>query len=369
MRRLMCLTAACVLFSLNCSTSQIATTALPRAAEFPVPVLEMTGSGSEIGSSHAQRLGGPIRNLFRAYLGRYFGNVFQKDLAMLAASSFEKHLAPEHREEIFALAGGVGLDEREIMLGQCFLDLSPMTACSTVALPAAAAPDGIARFGRNLDFPSFNVADKESVVLIVRPQGRYAFASVAWPGMVGVLSGMNEHGLALANMEVARGPRLPVAMPYTLLYRMVLERCRTVDEAIALLETTPRQTANNLMLMDAAGDRAVVEITPKAVVVRRAGDTAALISTNHQRGEDLDAAGRCPRFDSLHRASIAKFGNASREDVEKMLDNVSMGNMTLQSMIFEPANRVIYLATGANATSREYHRLNLKPRFEQLRTQ
>ena len=53
--------------------------------------------------------------------------------------------------------------------------------------------------------------------------------------MIGVLSGMNEHGLTLANMEVDRPRRLPVAMPYTLLYRTVLERCRTVDEAIALL--------------------------------------------------------------------------------------------------------------------------------------
>ena len=51
-------------------------------------------------------------------------------------------------------------------------------------------------------------------------------------------------------------------MPYTLLYRSVLEQCRTIDEAIAFLRNTPRQTANNLMLMDATGNRAVVEITP-----------------------------------------------------------------------------------------------------------
>ena len=55
-----------------------------------------------------------------------------------------------------------------------------------------------------------------------------------------------------------------MAMPYALLYRTVLERCKTVEEAIALLETTPRQTANNLMLMDATGNRAVVEITPES---------------------------------------------------------------------------------------------------------
>src|SRR5918993_2065111 len=158
----------------------------------------------------------------------------------------------------------------QALLGQCFLDLMPMTACSTVGLPAAAAPDSVARMGRNLDFPSFNVADKQSVVMIFRPEGRYQFASVAWPGMVGVLTGMNEHGLTLANMEVGRRQRLPAAMPYIMLYRTVLERCKTVDEAVKLLEETPRQSANNLMLMDASGGRVVVEITPEKVTVRRA---------------------------------------------------------------------------------------------------
>jgi len=67
-----------------------------------------------------------------------------------------------------------------------------------------------------------------------------------------------------------------------------------VDEAVALLERTPRQTANNLMLMDAAGGRAVVEITPESVYVRRADDGQALISTNHQRGQQSwDSTGRC----------------------------------------------------------------------------
>ena len=336
------------------------------AAETPtaVPVIEMSGSGEAMGQAHAKQLGEPIRNLFVAYFGNYFSSPVQKNLSMTAATAFRPHVLAEHRAEIAALAGGVGLDEREVMLGQCFLDLSAITACSTVTLPAAAAPDGVARFGRNLDFPSFNVADKQSVVMIFRPQGRYAFASVAWPGMVGVLSGMNEHGLSLANMEVDRPRRVPVAMPYILLYRTVLERCKTVEEAVELLRSTPRQTANNLMLMDAAGDRAVVEITPESVTVRRAPETAALISTNHHRGTDLDTGGRCRRYDYLHDTSAAEFGKVSRAGVQEMLGEVAQGKMTLQSMVFEPANRAIYLAVGKNAPRQRYHKLELVKYFK-----
>src|SRR5690606_3223097 len=159
------------------------------------------------------------------------------------------------------------LSTQQMMLGQCFLDLLPMTACSSVSVPASAAADGVGRLARNLDFATMGVADRHSIVLIYRPDGRHAFAAVSWPGMLGVLSGMNEHGLVLVNMEVSRGRRLPLAMPYTMLYRTLLEQCATVDEAISLLERTPRQTPNNIMLMDAAGARAVVEIRPEAIVV------------------------------------------------------------------------------------------------------
>jgi predicted choloylglycine hydrolase len=343
---------------------KLSTAAKKSEPPFPVPVIEMSGTGDALGTAHASQLGGPIRNLFRDYFGRYFKSDFQRDVALLAASAFGQHVDPQHKAEIHALARGVNLDDREVMLGQCFLDLSAMTACSTITFPAGAAPDGVARFGRNLDFPSFNVADKGTVVLIFRPQGRYAFASIAWPGMIGVLSGMNEHGLTLANMEVDRGRRLPVAMPYTLLYRTVLERCRTVGEAIALLENTPRQTANNLMLMDASGDRAVVELTPEKVEVRRAPDDAALISTNHQRGQDLDEPGRCERYDTLHDEGAQQFGDIGAEQVESMLGDVAQGKMTLQSMVFEPAKRVLYLAVGANAPTKGYHRLELRKYFE-----
>src|SRR5687768_6126520 len=344
--------------------ARAATAAEPGSqAEFPVPVIEMSGTGEAMGKVHAEQLGEPIRKLFAAYFGKFFQSDGQKKLSMMAATAFGPHVSAEHRAEIKSLAHGVGIDEREIMLGQCFLDLTSMTACSTVTLPATAAPDGVARFGRNLDFPSFNVADKQSVVMIFRPQDRYAFASVAWPGMVGVLSGMNEHGLSLANMEVDRPRRMPVAMPYILLYRTVLERCKTVEEAVELLKSTPRQTANNLMLMDAGGERAVVEITPESVTVRCAPATAALISTNHHRGTDLDSSGRCKRYDYLHDTSASEFGDISRDGVQAMLGKVAQGKMTLQSMVFEPANRVIYLAVGKNAPQQGYHKLELGKYF------
>lgn len=346
--------------------SAAAAVAQPAAAPaYRGPLVQLHGTPQEIGAEHAQALDNKIQTLHHKYLDVYVGTGAKRFIALGAAKMFESYFLPEHLREIDSLATHESMDEREAVLAQCFLDLSPMgVACSTITLPAAASPDHVARFGRNLEFSSLGVADKYSTVFIYKPEGRFKFVSIGWPGMIGVLSGMNEHGLALANMEVQRGVRLPAAMPYTLLYRMVLERCKTVGEAIDLIEKTPRQTANNLMLMDATGDRAVLEITPDAVTVRRTADDQPLISTNHQRGADCDTPGRCWRYDRLHKEGNAEFGHIGVPQLETLLARVSPGKPTLQSMIFEPSTRVIYLSTGANAAHGAFSRLDLKPAFD-----
>ena len=316
-----------------------------------------------MGSAEVARSADAIRTLHDKYLMRFVRGGVARFVALSEANAFENQLRPEHRAEVVALAKASHTDEREAMLGQCFLDIAQLSGCSTVAVSAQASPDGVGRFGRNLDFWSLNVADKYTTLFVVHGDGgRYAYASVGWPGMIGVLSGMNEHGLCLANMEVPRAMRPPTAMPYPLLYRTVLERCRTVGEAVRLLETTPRQTANNLMLMDAAGDRAVAEITPEGVHVRRAVGAAALISTNHQRDQDADTPGRCDRYDYIHATAAAEFGHVGEPAVTDMLRHVGRRG-TLQSMVFEPAHRVIYLAAGQDAAHRPYERIDLAPYF------
>jgi isopenicillin-N N-acyltransferase-like protein len=337
----------------------------PPAVErpFPLPIVLLKGSSSQLGAQEASQLGDSIHLLHDQYLNVFVGSGAKRFIALSAANLFESELRPEHREELHALATATKIDERETMLGQCFLDLAQLSGCSTITLPASAAPDHVARFGRNLDFWSLNIADKYTTVLIVQPNdGRFAYAAIGWPGMIGVLSGMNERGLSLANMEVPRSTRMPTAMPYTLLYRTVLERCSNVDEAVALLKRTPCQTANNLMLMDAEGSRAVVELSPAAVNVRYGKDDRALISTNHQRNQDTETPGRCDRYDYLHDASRTLFGKIDVRKIEGMLDTVGSRG-TLQSMVFEPSNRVIYLSAGTMAASKPFSRLDLKPYF------
>ena len=361
-----------LLLCVGCASTAVAPPS-PLAAPTPavpavsaVPVVQLRGDPARIGSEHGQRLGSVIRMLHDQYLLPLLADQRAGIEARVEAGLFYLYLLPEHRDELNALARAAGIGRLDAMLGQAFLDLMPQGGCSSIALPASASPDGVARMGGNLDFPSLHIVDKHGVLFIYRPAGRYQFAAIGWPGMIGVVSGMNEKGLCLRCMEVPRGLRPASAMPYPLLYRTILEQCADVDQAIDLLRRTDRQTANNLMLMDAAGNRAVAEIRPEGVVIRRPKPDAALLSTNHQRGQDNDTPGLCWRYDALHAESAEQFGHIGAADLQKMLGTVVQGDggdFTIQSMVFEPARRVLYLAVGADAPQRGYQRIDLNVYF------
>ena len=330
------------------------------AAPRSVAVVDLAGAPAEIGRACGVRLRERIRLLEERYVGGLFRDEAGRQRALQAALPFLDQLRPHHRVELLAMAESVGLPVERVLLANCFLDLLPAIGCATVTLPADAAPDGVARFGRNLDFPGHAVAADQSVLVVVRGTGRNSFAAVTWPGLIGVLSGMNEHGLTLANMEVARELRPAQAMPYALLYRTILEECATVAEAVALLERSPRQTANNLMLMDASGDRALVEILPASITVRPGRDGAALLATNHQRGGDDPGVGRCRRYDCMGDDCAAAWGSIDVAGLRRILTRVGQGDLTLQSMIFEPATGVLHLATGHRAAELPIQRIDVR---------
>src|SRR5262249_37192923 len=129
-----------------------------------------------------------------------------------------------------------------------------------------------------------------SLVTVYRPKKGRAFAAVGFPGLVGVLSGMNEAGLSLAVLEVfdikvgeehfdARG------VTYGLCLRRVLGQATTIDQAVKVLEGLRRTTTINVAIADRR-DVAVLEISPKRVV-KRQGRRGVCVTTNHFCSKEL----------------------------------------------------------------------------------
>jgi hypothetical protein len=165
-------------------------------------------------------------------------------------------------------------------------------ACSSFALLSGRTESGQLLHGRNLDYEVANGylagdgavtrALKDNVVVIeCEPSDGLPFSSVAWPGVVGVLTGVSRAGLSLACLTSTVPGERAGATPMPIIYRQVLQYAQSLEEAALLLRRSRRTIGNNLLIGSAREDDArVFEITPRMVAERRPTD-GYLATTNH----------------------------------------------------------------------------------------
>ena len=314
------------------------------------PVMFLSGNPEELGRQQALLAGAvinPMLDMPRDVVAHHgYARIWPLVTAM---SRILVHNAPEeYQREINALIDAGSLNRDGIYVGNSLVELRRMGGCSAFVVLPERSQTGELLFGRNFDFPSFGVLDKYHCLFIVRPEGKHGYASVGYPGMIGVISGMNDAGLSVATLDVYRSadgaPIFDAAgVPLAMTYRRILEECTTIAEAEALLKSVKRTTYMNLAVADA--ERAVVfEITPQTVGIRPP-QNSVLACTNHFQLDGLCTHESCQRIDSLNSLNRRRptFGIP---EVQAALHRVNQGEMTLQTMIFEPKSRRLRIAMG-----------------------
>ncbi|HEV3260199.1 MAG TPA: C45 family peptidase [Gemmataceae bacterium] len=335
-----------------------------------LPVLSVAGTPEEIGeqigvltAKHMDRLVSYPKTLLKqAGWESGWPALVRLSNALLA------QCPADHRKELDAIAKHSRVDRDLIVVGNTLPDIMKIAGCSTLVVePSRSAVKG-PLFGRNLDYPTLGFLQDYTLVTVYRPNGKHAFVSIGFPGMVGCLSGMNDAGLAVATLEVYSSkdgsPRLDFkGTPYTFCFRRLLEECATVAEAEKLLRSMKRTTMNNLAVCDKQGG-AVFEITSKNVVVRRS-EEAICACTNHfrtpalatVRAEALAGLKNDRRFACLvggvkeYRQKAGGLPRLGLADVARRLHAANQGELTLQTMIFEPAALRLHLACGKTPSS------------------
>lgn len=159
---------------------------------------------------------------------------------------------------------------------------SPLVGCTTFTFSGAAAADSPI-LARAFDFDVDDIFDERKAVFFVSEDGRIPFASVAWPGLVGVVSGMNREGVAVVVHGARGGPTRTAGEPVVQELRRLLSTSRTTSEAVRALERTDALVSHIVVISDAAGHAVAAERVPGArPFVRELGERSAV--TNHLEG-------------------------------------------------------------------------------------
>lgn len=242
-------------------------------------------------------------------------------------------LVPVHRR-LTDLAGGGDLAARFL---STWCPPGYLGACSLIALSGA----GETRLLRNYDLsPDLN----EGLLL------HSAWTGTPVMGMVeflwGLSDGINGHGLAVT-LAYGGSKRIGEGFGICTIVRYVLEVCRTVDVAVTVLKRVPSHMDYNLVLADATGRTASVEV--------HAGGGATLrdepIATNHQLDAELPDRAAFTRTVE-RRAALARMAADTvngDQAVARFLEpplfqtDYDGGFGTLFTAVFDPERRAMAL--------------------------
>lgn len=158
------------------------------------------------------------RNMVQYIPTEYLEEIYAMSLS--CSKYYDDYGTPYARQLNYHAAHDIGHTMQEYML----------VGCSSFAAWNEESVDGNLIVGRNFDFYVGDDFAKNKIVLFVNPDTGYRFASVTWPGMIGVVSGMNECGLTVT-INAAKGA-IPTytAMPISLLVRHILQYAKNIDE-------------------------------------------------------------------------------------------------------------------------------------------
>lgn len=277
-----------------------------------IPVLRVTGDAHAIGAAHGRLLGHLLDPMWPAVRPSIERTV--DDSGWFADSTHNMRLAwrwrfvddglvDSDRRMVAgaargAAASGVDLDYDDLVRTQAILDVGLPSLTSgeaelhTLSQSLTALAHQQAQPQRVWLARSFGLAGLDDggesaipVVTLAHPEGRIAWASVGWPGQLGVVTGINARGIALAlhPTRTVDVRETRTARPIAHLARAVLEQASTLDEAVKLLEVTPTLGAAVFVLADGSGQWLLVERTPSKAIVERAPKLAAIgdVLTTH----------------------------------------------------------------------------------------
>lgn len=215
-------------------------------------------------------------NLYNRKLYQYVPEEYKTEmygLSRYGAPEFNGIAQPYLRTMYLHAAHDIGHAMQDLML----------VGCSSFAAWGDKSSDGKLILGRNLDFYAGDDFAQDKVVSIVTPTQGIPFVSVSWPGMIGVVSGMNREGLSVTINAAKSKIPWSAKTPISIVTREILQYATTIEEAVAIARRRPVFVSESIMVGSAKdGYAAIIEVSPhKMDVYRVPNSNNQLLCSNH----------------------------------------------------------------------------------------
>jgi hypothetical protein len=304
---------------------------------------------------------------YLARIGLAAGALPLYGLLTLLARRFRPFIPARFLEEMAGVARGADLGLGTILLLNVIDDLANNSPrCSALAAGDQGTGDGRYLLGRNLDYPLFTeVMIRRQTLFLLEPAQSLPLASLAWPGYVGVCTGMNRAGVALAQLTAMSQDRALAGVPAALRFRQALERGAEVRTAATLILEAPGTIGNNLLLCSPT-EAAGLEISAGQGAVRHPREGLLLATNHYQSGAMTPLKGRFPPrppfsglssyhftedYSQSRLARLAQLAGASPLSplkIQEILGDPKIANAgTVVSVVFSPFTLTLRVARGA----------------------
>ena len=197
--------------------------------------------------------------IFNRRMGASVPLEYRQEIKAMSAScthEFDEFGSPYERQMQYHSAHDIGHVMQDYML----------VGCTSFAVWGRESADSSLLMARNFDFYMGEEFAKNKLVLFEKPDSGYAYVSVTWPGMLGVVSGMNTQGLAVtinaSKLEVPSSS----ATPISILVKSILQYASNIEEAETIAVSFKTFVCESILVGSANDGRAVIiEKTPSAM--------------------------------------------------------------------------------------------------------
>ena len=322
-----------------------------------VALLTVRGSPEERGTAHGKLLDAEVRRLVgsvKAYLlPRPNDEEGKKKFAECISGTrvMKTFLEADVIQELEACAKAAGVDADELLLTQLFGDVNRAKGfasfCTAFAAFGPATKDGRLLVGRNFDYAGHGLERTLPLILQEIPTGPGAGRSFVTIGYAGILNGwtaMNEDGLCASNNTLFGGTDRLEGVATCFLLRRIVERCRTVEEGVALIQKVPRACTTGMLVAgrnaQAAWDARFVEFDAEKCETVEPAEGTVLSSNSRQKlavgryAPDVNPT--CARYQSLKTLLTQQRGKLAFTDKPPVAGSGVYMTINLHCALLDP---------------------------------